>query len=295
MCCSRDDYEEEMDYGSCSPSKQADGCRVRYTPGYPITPILCEASLPVNWDVFGGSESSQESTLKEEKNKYAHPQGCSKTMSVQGVLADYCLFASWFDYLPSDMDTSRLPPTDSIRCEWPVGTPMQGKLSALNDWATALRASHASGVVHGNLTPASVGVVHGRGILMNRGWSPGCELSWTRVAPDDDVCSARWAATELFRLDNGNPRPTRMSDVYSFGCLVLQVLTGRVPYCGTKRPEQVVYLKYLGREPIDAQTPKVEDHYVVFMRWCWSPEPENRPTMDTVVGFLHEEIKKLRG
>lgn len=71
------------------------------------------------------------------------------------------------------------------------------------------------------------------------------------------------------------------------------MLTGEVPYCGTKRSEQVVYLKYLGREPINTQTPKVADRYVAFMRWCWSPEPEKRPTMETVVDFIHEEINKL--
>jgi len=86
-----------------------------------------------------------------------------------------------------------------------------------------------------------------------------------------------------------------MSDVYSFACLMLQVLTGNVPYCATKRPEQVVYLKYLGRDPIDAQTPEVADRYVAFMRWCWSPEPEKRPSMETVVDFIEGEINKLQG
>ena len=71
------------------------------------------------------------------------------------------------------------------------------------------------------------------------------------------------------------------------------MLTGSVPYCGTKRPEQVVYLKYLGREPIDAQTPKLADHHVTFMRRCWSPEPEKRPTMGSVVGFIYQEIETL--
>lgn len=75
---------------------------------------------------------------------------------------------------------------------------------------------------------------------------------------------------------------------------MLQMLTGSMPYCGTKRPEQVVYLKYLGREPIDSDTPKIEDHYVMFMRCCWSPEPEKRPTMEDVVGFICEDIMKLQ-
>ncbi|KAH0833918.1 hypothetical protein J3R83DRAFT_11103 [Lanmaoa asiatica] len=142
--------------------------------------------------------------------------------------------------------------------------------------------------------PESVDVVHGRGTLkcptlQNR------RMLWTREPPDDDVYGARWAATELFRIDNGSPSPTKMSDVYSFACLMLQVLTGEVPYCGTKRSEQVVYLKYLGRKPIDAQTPKVGDRYAAFMHRCWSQEPEKRPTMETVVDFIQEEIERLEG
>lgn len=91
------------------------------------------------------------------------------------------------------------------------------------------------GVVHGNLTPASsrrlfwliltfsqesVAVTQGRGILINQGRSADRGLSRMR---DDGVYGARWAATEFFRLDNGNQLPTKMSDVYSFACLMLQV------------------------------------------------------------------------
>ena len=105
-----------------------------YTPEYPIIPIIYGTFLPVNtgmsiWDVFDGSESTQESTLGEERDKYTRPQGCTETMSDQGVLA-YCLFPCHDS--PAEMDTWRLPPTDSIRCEWPVGTPMQDKLSAVS-------------------------------------------------------------------------------------------------------------------------------------------------------------------
>ncbi|KAF9239436.1 hypothetical protein BU15DRAFT_74592 [Melanogaster broomeanus] len=122
------------------------------------------------------------------------------------------------------------------------------------------------------------------------------ECLWAEEDILDNVTQgARWAATEFFTLtgkDTDNPRPTKMSDIYSFGCLMLQVLTGKVPYCGTKRTEQVVYLKYLGREPIDAQTPRIEDRYVAFMRRCWSPVPENRPTIEDVVDFVRGEMKR---
>ncbi|KAF8438436.1 hypothetical protein L210DRAFT_2265242 [Boletus edulis BED1] len=64
----------------------------------------------------------------------------------------------------------------------------------------------------------------------------------------------------------------------------IQVLTGSVPYCATKR---------LNTEPIDAQTPEVADRYVAFMCRCWSMEPEKRPSMETAVNFIEEEINKL--
>ena len=64
----------------------------------------------------------------------------------------------------------------------------------------------------------SVDVVDGKGVLLDRG--PSFE---GLHGVDDDVARARWAATELFRPDDGNIRPTKMSDVYSFACLMLQV------------------------------------------------------------------------
>ncbi|KAF8438441.1 kinase-like domain-containing protein [Boletus edulis BED1] len=193
--------------------------------------------------------------------------------------------------------SSWLPRPASVVCMWhSFGAPQCAKLSVLNDWATILRSRHARGVVHGNLTPESVGIVHGKGILNTLALSQPTRISRTgesRVGDVTDVYGARWAATEFFRLDNGDPCPTKMSDVYSFACLMLQVLTGSVPYCATKRPEQVVYLKYLGREPIDAQTPEVADRYVALMRWCWSPEPDKRPSMETIVDFIEEEINRF--
>ncbi|KAG9310097.1 kinase-like domain-containing protein [Chiua virens] len=186
-----------------------------------------------------------------------------------------------------------------IRCQWSTGPFLMGhlrechwvgesatlwrRLSVLCDCASVLNAWHDQNIVYGTLTPATVSVAHGRGTLENP--IQACSV-------DSDVDGARWAATELFKVD-ADPLPTKMSDVYSFGCLMLQMLTGTPPYCTTKRPEQVVYLKHLGKEPIDGQALKVADRHIAFLRWCWSLEPEKRPTMEAIVGFLREEIKQL--
>ncbi|KIJ07293.1 hypothetical protein PAXINDRAFT_103020 [Paxillus involutus ATCC 200175] len=178
-------------------------------------------------------------------------------------------------------------------------TTATNRFTLLRDVAGVLTESHSKDIVHGKLTPGCVWVdENGRTAVTKSTPQPGClefNCSWTEEVPDV-VVNARWAAPEFFALtdkDADTPRPTKMSDIYSFGCLMLQVLTGKDPYCGTKRSEQVVYLKYLGREPIDAQTPGVADHYLAFMRRCWALVPENRPTIETVVDFVHEEMKRL--
>ncbi|KAF8841067.1 hypothetical protein BDN67DRAFT_967702 [Paxillus ammoniavirescens] len=163
------------------------------------------------------------------------------------------------------------------------------RFEVLKNVAGAIKESHSKDIVHGNLTPVWWGENRRNPV------KEPISLRAEEKTPNA-VLNARWAAPELFTLpdkDEDYPRPTKMSDVYSFGCLMLQVLTGKIPYCGTKRSEQVVYLKYLGREPIDAQTPEVAGHYLAFMRKCWSPVPENRPTIETVVDFVHEEMEKL--
>ncbi|KAG6374129.1 hypothetical protein JVT61DRAFT_4774 [Boletus reticuloceps] len=282
-CCLKDSYEEEVKE-HISP--------VSLTGDWTHLPSI------TYWDVLDEGKSTLESSNEHDKFTAYWPSYYSSLHDVTiRVPVEKVHKEERNEYSSS---WPRRPASGVRICHWsegPFGASQRVKLSVVAK-VSLPQATLEPG--KSDLTIAffqnSVGIVHGKGILNTLALSQPTRMSRTGeslVGDVTDAYGARWAATEFFRLDNGDPRPTKMSDVYSFACLMLQVLTGNVPYCATKRPEQVVYLKYLGREPIDAKTPEVGDRYVAFMRWCWSPVPEKRPCMETVVDFIEEEINKL--
>jgi serine/threonine protein kinase len=112
--------------------------------------------------------------------------------------------------------------------------------------------------------------------------------------------AVRWAAPELVIIPEGQivQCATKSSDIYSFGCIMLQVrllfvsfmtlkwrlqvLYGKIPYWWSKTPLQVVALKFANKDPINT-TLQIQAHHLDFMRRCWSIRSENRPLVDEVV------------
>ncbi|KIK75150.1 hypothetical protein PAXRUDRAFT_835795 [Paxillus rubicundulus Ve08.2h10] len=103
--------------------------------------------------------------------------------------------------------------------------------------------------------------------------------------------SVRWAAPELFQIpDAASAPPLQLSmdsDIYSFSSVMLQVLSGNVPYHTFKRDEQVLYAVARTIKPDRPQASNLTDNYWEFIQVCWSPRRENkRPSATDVSTFL---------
>jgi serine/threonine protein kinase len=97
-------------------------------------------------------------------------------------------------------------------------------------------------------------------------------------------------------------RATEKTDVYSFGVLVLEVLSGKRPTDASfieKGLNVVGWLKFLISEkrPRDIVDPNCEgmqmeslDALLSIATQCVSPSPEERPTMHRVVQLLESEV-----
>lgn len=103
----------------------------------------------------------------------------------------------------------------------------------------------------------------------------------------------RWMSPELldpeqFGLKDG--RPTKESDSYALGMVILEVLSGHFPY--ERFAEAVVIRMVTGGElPERPNRPGFTDDMWRTLELCWSFQPEDRPTVDTVLEHLEHASK----
>ncbi|KAG6328965.1 hypothetical protein ID866_10124 [Astraeus odoratus] len=105
--------------------------------------------------------------------------------------------------------------------------------------------------------------------------------------------AVRWAAPDLFQIpedgDGSTINFTYASDVYSFGSLMLQILSGQIPYDYVKRDEQVLYAIAKGLRPNRPSSENITDTYWDFIQGCWSSDPKDRPSAKELLSFIRRE------
>ncbi|KAF8130279.1 kinase-like domain-containing protein, partial [Boletus edulis] len=171
------------------------------------------------------------------------------------------------------------------------------RLSILHEIASCLEYLHSLPVVHGDLTSCN--------ILIDEEHKPrltdfGLSSALGRLQPgmtylnrcSTDPGAIRWAAPELFD-DECELKPS--ADVYSFGCIMLEVLSGYIPW--QDKPERVVIgLKIVHRKfPDRPAFPELDDGHWALIVMCWSL-PDERPSAQQVVHYLTDlQSADLRG
>ncbi|KAF9233547.1 kinase-like domain-containing protein, partial [Melanogaster broomeanus] len=110
--------------------------------------------------------------------------------------------------------------------------------------------------------------------------------------------TARWAAPEIFAVQEDQSSiciPTEQSDIYSFGSIILQVLSGEVPYADLKRDVQVLLALSRGVKPTRPQTPWMNDRSWEFIQICWSTGDHGakRPSAEEALRFIQGELSLL--
>ena len=90
---------------------------------------------------------------------------------------------------------------------------------------------------------------------------------------------------ELFGFEDG--RPTSESDCYALGMVILEVLSGQVPFVGSG--DYVVMQKVTsGETPKRPEGAWFTNDVWRILRRCWGTEPRNRPGLEDVLRCLKE-------
>ena len=141
--------------------------------------------------------------------------------------------------------------------------------------AGALQAVHDAGVVHRDLKPANVVLDNtGSARLVDFGIALGATFEATLTEHGAIIGSAAYLAPEQATGGRANAR----SDLYSFGCLLMTLLTGRPPF--TDDTPVDILGKHLSETPqlCSARRPEVPADLDALVADLLAKRPEDRPT-----------------
>ncbi|KAF5317546.1 hypothetical protein D9619_013145 [Psilocybe cf. subviscida] len=98
--------------------------------------------------------------------------------------------------------------------------------------------------------------------------------------------SVRWADAYLFRSfedDIAPPLIGTWNDIYSFGSIILEVLSGRMPYHYLRTDAQVVMQLHQGIRPRRPASVCVDDDQWKLIQSCWQETLQKRPSANEVL------------
>ncbi|KAI5993415.1 kinase-like domain-containing protein, partial [Pisolithus marmoratus] len=103
--------------------------------------------------------------------------------------------------------------------------------------------------------------------------------------------AARWIAPDLSQILPGEDHPNAglsfEGDISSFGSVMLQVLTGKVPYHYIEHDEDVIFA--IGRSLRPNCPQDIADEHWNCIQKCWAANPEDRPSAGELVSFFHQQ------
>lgn len=93
--------------------------------------------------------------------------------------------------------------------------------------------------------------------------------------------SWRWMSPELVADENASY--SAESDMWAYGCVLLEVLSGLLPYHDKRNDQAVIMAVAQGRHPARPHNVAVAEDLWQIMLDCWRVDPHERPSVDTVL------------
>ncbi|KAG8958338.1 hypothetical protein FRC03_009216 [Tulasnella sp. 419] len=185
-----------------------------------------------------------------------------------------CLVSPWF-------------PNGNL-IEYLQSHPNANRLSLASDVTKALRYLHSIPVVHGDLKGENILVnSNGSACLCDFGMSQfldeALRITGFTTSTANTGGTNRYLAPEL--LDEV-PKTTE-SDMWAFGCVIMQTLTDQLPYQQLNRPSALVLAITRGEPPYNQNSDFIRDSLWSCLTKCWSTDPEERPTISDLARHLY--------
>jgi serine/threonine protein kinase/tetratricopeptide (TPR) repeat protein len=163
------------------------------------------------------------------------------------------------------------------------GLPPPEAIIVATQIADALDEAHGHGVVHRDLKPANV-------MITSRNRVKVLDFGLAKLLPQSDAADSRFstdlagtsAGLVLGTLDYMSPEQVRglevdlRSDIFSFGVLLYQMLTGRLPFASTSRTDTIYRITQAQPEAISRFVYDVPPDLERIVRKCLEKDPARR-------------------
>jgi serine/threonine protein kinase len=184
---------------------------------------------------------------------------------------------------------------------------MEQKLKLLKQVVDGLTYLHEQGVIHGDLTSTNVVIDHdGNAFLADFGLSVALAEGDRSYYDSYSSGAVQWLAPELIGSSDPEstpddsdgdvdfPKPNSQSDIYSLGCIMLHVFSGRPPFWWLRNVRQIFGARSKCVEPYRLEPSATVSHqHLDFMRKCWSAKPEDRPSTGDAASFVGDELARV--
>ncbi|TFK25613.1 kinase-like protein [Coprinopsis marcescibilis] len=173
--------------------------------------------------------------------------------------------------------------------------PDSDALLLLGDILSGIQYLHSEGIVHADLKGDNIlATASGRACLADFGLSKLIDseaVSWTSMhTTAQQGGTLRWQAPELIDPDSEHVSANKQSDMFSFGGVCYEVLTGKVPFYECSRDAKVslkVMSGQLPSKPLRDETHPSRVHVLEalweIMVQCWARDPQDRPDAERLL------------
>lgn len=164
----------------------------------------------------------------------------------------------------------------------------------LRELALGLQDLHLKDIVHGDLRTDNVLLdEHEQAHLTDFGLAvfaqETSEQQGSRRGGNNRWMAPEQLAPGLFNTGSESTRPTPASDIYSFGCLIIELFTNQAPFEGQIGPWQVSQKVVEGERPKRPQFhggQLMSDALWAIVSRCWEHEPSSRPRAGELVSAV---------
>ena len=170
----------------------------------------------------------------------------------------------------------------------------------------AVSVIHKRGIIHKDLKPANFLLVAGRLKLIDFGIASSVQSDMTSVCIDSQMGTFNYMSPESIQDLNGprydaggNRKPcikiSFKSDVWSLGCILYQLVYGKMPFGDVKHPLMKLQAITNTEHPIPfPELPSSDPSLILVIKSCLKRDPKLRPSIEELLGHAYVTGEQLK-